>query len=106
MDAEARFDEILDELEPRGALPGALFGSRSLTYEGRVFATFRRDRLAVKLGAGSDAYTEALALAGAEPFDPSGKGRPMKDWVMVPDQHVEVWSRLAEAGLDAMADGS
>ncbi|AXT85822.1 hypothetical protein C6I20_11900 [Aeromicrobium sp. A1-2] len=106
MDAEARFDEILDELAPRGVLPGALFGSRSLTYEGGVVASFGRDRLAIKLGADTAAYAEALALTGAQPFDPSGKGRPMKDWVVVPAEHAAEWQRLAEAGLDAMLGGS
>lgn len=103
MDPEAQFDEIVDDLAPRGVLPGALFGARSLTYGGKAFATFRRDRLAIKLGAGTVAHAEALALEGAEPFDPSGKGRPMKDWVAVPASQSDAWPRLAEAGLDAMA---
>ncbi|MGA8987583.1 hypothetical protein [Aeromicrobium sp.] len=106
MDAEARFDEILDELAPHGALPGALFGSRSLTYEGRAFASFRRERMAVKLDADTAPHSEALALPGAEPFDPSGKGRPLKDWVMVPAGQSDSWRRLAAAGLDAMRDDS
>jgi hypothetical protein len=103
MDQETRFDEIVDLLAPRGVLPGALFGARSLTYDGKAFATFRRERLAVRLGAGSPVHAEALSLEGAEPFDPSGKGRPMKDWVAVPAVHADAWPRLAEAGLDALA---
>jgi hypothetical protein len=103
MDAEERFDQIVDDLAPRGVLPGALFGSRSLTYDGKAFAAFRRSRMAVKLVAGTPAHAEALALEGSEPFDPSGKGRPMKDWVAVPAAQHAAWPRLAEAGLDAIA---
>lgn len=102
MDAEARFDAIVDELAPRGVLPGALFGSRSLTFEGKAFASFGRERLAVKLVGGTATHAEALAIDGAVPFDPSGKGRPLKDWVAVPAAQHDAWPRLAEAALDAM----
>jgi hypothetical protein len=102
MDAEARFDEIVDDLAPRGVLPGALFGARSLTLEGTAFACLKSDQLAVKLGAGTAAYADALAIDGAGPFDPSGKGRPFKDWVALPSAQSDEWGRLAEAGLDAL----
>lgn len=102
MDAEAQFDEIVEELAPRGVLPGALFGARSLTIDGTAFACFKNDRLAVRLGADSVAYAEALELDGAGMFDPSGKGRPFKDWVAVPHGQGAQWSRLVAAGLDAV----
>jgi hypothetical protein len=103
MDAEARFDGIVDDLAPRGVLPGALFGARSLTLEGTAFACLKSDQLAVKLGAGTVAHTEALTIDGASLFDPSGKGRPFKDWVAVPSAQSDEWGRLAEAGLDALS---
>ncbi|VXB74996.1 hypothetical protein [Aeromicrobium sp. 9AM] len=102
MDAEARFDEIVDDLAPRGVLPGALFGARSLTLDGTAFACLKGGQLAVKLGAGSDAHAAALGLDGASLFDPSGKGRPFKDWVAVPAADSAEWERLAEAGLQAL----
>ena len=102
MDAEARFDDIVEDMAPRGVLPGALFGARSLTVDGTAFACLKSDRLAVKLGAGTPAHTEALALDGAVLFDPSGKGRPFKDWVAVSSAHGSEWSRLTEAGLDSL----
>ena len=106
MDAEARFDEIVDDLAPRGVLPGALFGARSLTHDGTAFACFKSDHLAVKLGAGTAAHTSALELSGASLFDPSGKGRPFKDWVAVPATELAEWRRLAEAGLDGLGDAA
>ncbi len=105
MDAEARFDEIVEDLAPRGVLPGAMFGSRSLTLEGTAFACLKSGQLAVKLGAGSAAHAEALQIAGAALFDPSGKGRPFKDWVAVPVAASGEWERLATAGLDALGAG-
>ncbi|KAA1400337.1 TfoX/Sxy family protein [Aeromicrobium ginsengisoli] len=102
MDAEARFDEIVDDLAPRGVLPGALFGARSLTVEGTAFACLKGGQLAVKLGDGTAAHADALAMDGASLFDPSGKGRPFKDWVAVPAAEAQAWGQLAEAGLDAL----
>ena len=103
MDADALFDQIAVDLAPRGVLPGALFGARSLTYEGRAFASFKGERCAIKLGAESPGHAEGLALG--EPFDPSGKGRPMKDWIAVGPSHADAWHRLVEAALDLMVDG-
>jgi len=42
--------------------------------------------------------TQALTLAGAEPFDP-GMGRTMKEWVLVPAAHAGRWVELAELTL-------
>ena len=44
------------------------------------------------------ARTEALALEGAELFDP-GMGRRMKEWVLVPASHSGRWLELAERSL-------
>ena len=41
----------------------------------------------------------ALALNGAALFDPSERGRPMKEWVAVPFAHVDRWATLAEQAL-------
>jgi hypothetical protein len=103
MDAEARFDEIVDDLAPRGVLPGAMFGARSLTLDGTAFGCLKSDQLAVKLGAGTSAHAAALELDGATLFDPSGKGRPFRDWVAVPFAESDEWGRLAAAGLDALS---
>jgi TfoX/Sxy family transcriptional regulator of competence genes len=79
MDAEALFDEFAAELVPRGASTGAMFGARSLVFGGKVFATTKNGRITVKLKAGAADHKSALEVG--KPFDPSGKGRPMKDWV-------------------------
>src|SRR5204863_440971 len=41
---------------------------------------------------------QALALDGAERFDPMGD-RPMHEWVVVPASHSDEWPRLAEDAL-------
>lgn len=102
MDVDALFDGIVEDLGPRGVLSGALFGARSLTFDGTAFACLKGGSLAVKLDAGSALHAEALALPDAELFDPSGKGRPFKDWVAIASTHSEHWARYAAAGLEAV----
>jgi hypothetical protein len=96
-------DEIAADLAPRGATTGAMFGKRALNAHGKAFVCLKGDMLAFRLGAGTPAHTEALAVAGAELFDPSGKGRPFKDWVAIPGSQAGTWPHYAEialAGLD------
>ena len=53
---------------------------------GKPFVSFFQDCMVFKL-TGAD-HTQALILEGAHLFDPSGKGRAMKEWVQVPFNHV------------------
>ncbi len=46
----------------------------------------------------------ALTLEGAQLFDPSGRGRPMKEWVQVPAAHAGEWPGLAELAVKPLAD--
>lgn len=62
---------------------------------GKAFAGYRRGAMVFKLPAPS--HGKALALAGSHLFDPSGKGRPMKEWVVVPADHADLWLGFARA---------
>lgn len=99
--ADARFDGIAADLAERGAITGNMFGARGLKRDGKAFACLRGNgMMAFRLGAGTPAHTEALALPGAHPFDPSDRHRPFKDWVELPDDQADHWPRLAAAALD------
>ena len=41
----------------------------------------------------------ALGLKGSVLFDPSGKERPMREWVQVPFSHKAKWPELAKAAM-------
>ncbi|MDH6129271.1 hypothetical protein [Kitasatospora sp. GP82] len=101
MSPDALFDEIASDLAARGATAGAMFGKRALKAHGKAFACLKGDALAFRLGNASTAHAQALALTGAELFDPSGKKRPFKDWVAVPVTHADHWLRLAEIALNS-----
>lgn len=96
------FDTIADQLADIGATAGSMFGKRSLLVHGKAFACLKGDELAFRLGDGTPAHTNALTLPGAHLFDPSGKGRPFKDWVAVPSTHANQWAQLAKSALDTI----
>jgi hypothetical protein len=106
MDPDSRFDDIADDLALRGVTTGRMFGARALKMEAKALGCLLRNgAMAFKLGAGTPAHTEALALPGAELFDPSGQGHPFKDWVEVPSDQSEHWLHLAEAAWDHLSAG-
>lgn len=50
-----------------------------------------------------EAHSEALSLDGARLFDPSGKGRPMKEWVQLPYDYADQWQRFSIEAMDYVA---
>ena len=77
-----------------------MFGKPALKDEaGKAFACLLGGEIAFRLGRDSPAHSAALGLPGAHLFDPSGKDRPMKDWVSVPPEHAGRWPEFAELAL-------
>ena len=78
----------------------AMFGKPALKDQhGKAFACLLGDEVAFRLGRDNTAHADALGLDGAHLFDPSGKDRPMKDWVSVPPAHSGRWPEFAELAL-------
>lgn len=78
-----------------GAVHGQLFGKQCFKIGGKPFVAFFKASMIFKLE--GVAHAEALALAGATLFDPSGKQRPMKEWVQVPFDRADLWPAFAAA---------
>ena len=75
---------------------GRGFGSGTLQAGGRIFAMRNAAGLALKL---PGVRVAALLAAGdGLPFD-AGKGRPMKEWVVIPWQSDAEWLALADEAL-------
>ena len=97
--AEAAFARLALDLVGAGVALGQMFGARSLTLNGKALGCLYGDGLAVKLARDTSELEEALALLAAQLFDPSGQGRPFKDWVLVPLDSQGRWLPLMEAAL-------
>jgi hypothetical protein len=95
MQEEELYLDIANKL--KGAEQSKMFGKPCLKIEGKAFACFFQNEMVFKLG--GDNHKKALALKGAQLFDPSGKKRPMKEWVQVPFAHKSKWEELAKEAL-------
>jgi hypothetical protein len=104
MDARARYDEIADDLVARtpGAQLSQMMGMPVVKVDGKLICGWERfeDAMVFKLPDAA-AHADAMALEGAHLFDPTGKNRPFKEWVVVPAAHASAWPRLAERALAA-----
>jgi TfoX/Sxy family transcriptional regulator of competence genes len=86
-----QLDLLVAELGDPAIARGRMMGRPILTRDGTMFACLNGEVLGVKLGAGTPEHAAALAIPGAELFDPSTKGRPFKDWVSLPLDAADDW---------------
>ena len=89
-----RWNALAESLGARGVELGAMFGMPCLKANGKAIGGLVGDALVFKLF--GDAHADALKLDGAVLFDPSGMGRAMKDWVVVPAKHHAKWPTDAQ----------
>jgi hypothetical protein len=95
------YDALAAALADKGAEKSSMFGMPALKRVGKAFAGVFGDAMVFKLD--GEAHRQALALAGAELFDPSGMNRPMKAWVVVPRAHLKRWPELGTRAFELMA---
>ena len=79
----------------KGSEQSQMFGKPCFKINGKAFIAFFEKCMVFKLK--GDDHKSALALKGSKLFDPSGKGRAMKEWVQVPFAHAASWGKLAKA---------
>jgi hypothetical protein len=102
VDGQARFEELCDDLLAQHAdlERTKMMGMPSLKRNGKLVAGFLAtdDAMVLKL-TDPAAHAEALAIDDACLFDPGDRGRPFREWVVVPSAHAAHWPRLAAAAL-------
>ena len=102
MDAQARYDEICDDIVARnpGTQLSQMMGMPCLKADGKLITGWvaSKNAMVFKLP-DEETHAAALGLEGAHLFDPGGKGRPFKEWVVVPAAHAAEWPGLAEQAL-------
>lgn len=98
-DAETHFHDIGGAIA--GAAASQMFGKKCYKKGGKAFVRYFEDCMVFKLPA--EPHAAAMSLSGAKLFDPSGKGRPMKEWVQVPHSHHARWAQFATAASSYVA---
>ncbi len=102
MDAKERYEELVDDLCARhdDVEPSQMMGMPCVKRGGKMVAGFSKSEGAMVFKLPDpDAHARALALDDAHLFDPSGKGQPFKEWVVVPEAHGDQWESFAEHAL-------
>lgn len=98
-DPEKNFIRIGEQLQEENDVEfGQMFGKRCFKFKGKAFAAFFQNCMVFKL-LNEKSFKEAMDLPGSKLWDPSGKKRPMKQWVQVNPEHFSQWSILANAAL-------
>lgn len=87
-----------------GAERSQMFGKPCFKVNGKAFICLFENAMVFKLT--GDAHREALSLDGSQLFDPSGKKRPMKEWVQVSSANKDKWKAFAAAALDYVKQNS
>ena len=100
LEPQAEYEDVVSEMMATlPAMSEKMFGMPCLkNSNGKAFAGYFEGTMVFKLGGSS--HAEALALPGARLFDPSERGRPMKEWVVVPTEHVSRWLEFARDAYD------
>ena len=87
-----------------GVSASQMFGKPCLKINGKAFVAQHKDVVVFKLTGSS--HQKALATKGAELWDPSGKGRPMKEWVAMAATESKSFQALAAAAQSYVATGA
>ncbi len=80
------------------AVPGKMFGHPVYKVKKKAFTCYFHKDMVFKLDPTN--LEKALALKGSKLFDPSGKDRPMKEWVQVKYLHKDDWPELSNAAAE------
>jgi hypothetical protein len=91
-----RYDDVVDAIttwHPH-CRASKVFSMPCVKRSGRVVFGFSRTGMVFKL-TDPDAHARALAVPGAHLFDPSGRGHPFRQWVVVPPEQEDEWEALA-----------
>jgi hypothetical protein len=93
---EELFKAIAGKLsKDNGGELSQMFGKPCIKVNGKAACAFFQDEFVVKVGA-EEANSLLKKYEGSQLFDPSGKKRPMKDWLQVPYDYKKDWEKLAK----------
>jgi hypothetical protein len=86
------------------AIQSQMFGKPCFKINGKAFICFFQNEMVFKLK--TEMHQEALSYDSSKLFDPSGKKRPMKEWVQVPFDYKNNWQKYAQEAMQYVAENS
>lgn len=96
---EKLFKSIADKLsKDNDAELSQMFGKPCIKIDGKAACCFFQDEFVVKIGA-EECNLLMKKYEGSQLFDPSGKKRPMKDWLQLPFDYKKDWEKLAKQAI-------
>ncbi len=99
MSAELEFEKIIEHIASTHAgVAGQMFGKRCIKINSKAGIALFNECLVFKLP--KEAHAEAMDLTGSILWDPSGKGRAMKEWVQITLDHKKRFKEFAKASAD------
>ena len=104
-DVETEYEALVKLLtKTAGVTASQMFGKPCLKINGKAFVAQHLKTIVFKLR--SPQHEKASALKGAKSWDPSGKGRPMKEWVAIPATENRSFRAFANAALEYVLSNS
>jgi len=75
-----------------------MFGKPCFKINGKAFVCFFQNEMVFKLT--GETHSDAFSLDASQLFDPSGKKRPMKEWVQVSYHYKDKWNQFAKSASE------
>ena len=95
MDIEAEYQRLIEQLAgSHEGVAGQMFGKKCIKFSGKAAVAMFDGCIVFKLP--SPEHAEAMALENSVLWDPSGKGRAMKEWVQIGLNQHGHFSRFAD----------
>jgi hypothetical protein len=105
MSAIEAYEKLVAKLTAEdGVTASQMFGKACLKISGKAFLAQHLDCVVFKLT--GKQHEKAMGLPGAKLWDPSGKGRAMKEWVAVPTSQVSSFAALAKAAMAYVSESA
>ncbi len=99
---EILFTEITNKLssENESVESGKMMSSPGITYKGKVFTFFYKEKMIFRLGKDFDIDKEGVSEY--ELFNPFKNKPPMKDWFVISESYQSKWKTFANIALIEM----